>query len=118
MRWRGYRPDNPAAGLKAPKDRTDPAEESKALTPGAARRLLASLPGDTDRAKRDRALVLAFVLHGPRVAELAGLRLADVDLVAGTVQVMGKGDKRRAISHVHNSRGARGLAEGVAGVRS
>jgi len=46
---------------------------------------------------RDRAMVLAMVLGGLRAAEVRGLRLADVDVGARRVRVVGKGNKERVV---------------------
>lgn len=61
---RGLRPDNPAEGLKAP---------------------------------RDRAILALLIECGPRVAELASLDVADVDLERGEIRVTGKGNKTRTL---------------------
>ena len=44
---------------------------------------------------RDRALVATLIFTGLRVSEISTLRLADVDLEAGTPRVVGKGDRER-----------------------
>jgi site-specific recombinase XerD len=44
---------------------------------------------------RDRALVETAYAAGLRISELAGLRIADVDLPRGEVRVLGKGRKQR-----------------------
>ena len=44
---------------------------------------------------RDRALVETAYAAGLRISELAGLRLADIDLARGEVRVLGKGRKQR-----------------------
>lgn len=46
---------------------------------------------------RDRALLLCYLFTGLRLAELATLRLADVDLEHGRMKVLGKGDKERFV---------------------
>ena len=53
-------------------------------------------PGeDTWGAARDRAILEVFYAGGLRLAELARLRLKDLDLDAGVVRVWGKGAKER-----------------------
>ena len=106
--WRGLRADNPAAGLKAPRNRTSREERIKFLPAGYIARLLATVPGDDPQALRDRALLILFALHGPRVAELADLDIADVDLTGepATARVTGKGDKARTLYLVPTARAA------------
>ena len=107
-RWRGLRQDNPAAGLKAPRDKTAAAERIKFLPPDGVGRLLAACPDDA-RGKRDRALLALFGLQGPRVAELAALDLVDVDLAAtpATVRIEhGKGGKARTLYLAQTDRDA------------
>ena len=97
--WRGLRADNPAAGLRAKKDRT--AEEEKIHYLKQAdymTRLLSVVDGDDVRAVRDRAILALFSLQGLRVAEAAALDVSDVDLVANEVRIRsGKGGKKRTL---------------------
>jgi site-specific recombinase XerC len=96
--WRGLRPDNPAAGLKAPKDKTAAEEQVKFLPPDYLTRLLAAYLRSPMGA-RDRAVAL-FCLHGPRVTKLVELDLDDMDLVRDppTVRIRhGKGGKERTL---------------------
>ena len=53
--------------------------------------------GDSPQATRDRAILALMGVHGLRVAEVAGLQVSDVDLSAGLVKVVGKGQKARTI---------------------
>lgn len=46
---------------------------------------------------RDRAIVLLLLDTGLRLAEAAGLRVGDVDLVEGRATVMGKGARQRSV---------------------
>jgi site-specific recombinase XerD len=97
LRWRGLRADNPAAGVKAPRDRTVQDERVKYLPLDGLKRLLAAPQRDSPQAKRDRAILSLMGMHGLRVAEVAGLQLGDVDLCAGAIKVLGKGRKVRTI---------------------
>ena len=95
--WRGLRGDNPAAGLKAPKDKTARSERVKYLPLDGLRRLLDAPEGDGPTARRDRAILALMGKHGLRVAEVAGLDVGDVGLEADTVHVLGKGSKQRTV---------------------
>lgn len=57
--------------------------------------LLESPPANTPAGLRDRAILEVFYSSGLRVAELAGLNVADWDDEAGILRVMGKGRKER-----------------------
>jgi site-specific recombinase XerD len=100
MQWRNLRSDNPAHGLKAPKDGTDKAEKVKFLPLPGLQRLLLLPQAATPTGARDRAAMLLMGMHGLRVAEVAGLDLGDLDLTgeAGRVVIRhGKGDKLRTV---------------------
>jgi integrase/recombinase XerD len=61
-------------------------------------RLLAALAQDHTLAGiRDYALHAMLILTGLRCSEIANLRLTSVDLEAGELRVIGKGDKERAV---------------------
>ena len=81
--WRGLRQDNPAAGLRAPKDRTERAERIKFLPLEGLRRLLEAPTGDDPAAHRDRAILTLMGRHGLRVSEVAGLTVGSADLTRG-----------------------------------
>jgi integrase/recombinase XerC len=46
---------------------------------------------------RDRALIEVFYSTGCRLAEVAGMRLADIDFGSRTIRVLGKGNKERIV---------------------
>ncbi len=84
---------NPFKGIRAPRTaRLLP----KALSPDEAARLLA-FESDEPAAVRDRAMFELFYSSGLRLSELTGLRVVDVNHEEGTVQVLGKGSKRRIV---------------------
>jgi site-specific recombinase XerD len=60
--------------------------------------LRTSVAGRSDVARRrDAAIMEVFYASGMRRAELAGVRLADVDLAERTIRVTGKGNKERTV---------------------
>lgn len=96
--WRGLRADNPAEGLRAPRQATDAADRVKYLPLEGFRRMLAAPDPGTRKGKRDRAILALMGLHGLRVAEVAGLTYDDYR--AGSpawVTVRGKGNKTRQV---------------------
>ena len=101
---RGYRADNPAEGLGTPREKTDRAEQVKWLPLAAVARLLEAPDARTVKGKRDRAILALMALHGLRVMEVQRLSVGDVDLEAMTVDVLGKGNKRRQVLLVDKSK--------------
>jgi integrase/recombinase XerD len=88
--------DDPAAELDSPKVKK---RLPQTLSQEDVDRLLAipAQQGDTPKALRDRALLEVLYATGMRVSELAQLTLDDVDLNAGTVRCVGKGNKERVM---------------------
>jgi integrase/recombinase XerD len=88
--------ENPAEELDSPKVKK---QLPTTLTPDEVERLLA-LPAQSNgspKALRDTALLEVLYATGMRVSEVAGLTLDDVDLGAGTVRCIGKGNKERVM---------------------
>jgi integrase/recombinase XerC len=56
-----------------------------------------AMPTDDVRSLRDRAILELLYSSGLRLSEIHGLDVADVDLGAGTVRVLGKGRKERIV---------------------
>lgn len=104
---RGMLPENPAAGLKAPKDKTERSERVKYLTLVALQRVL-QLPNlRTEKGIRDRCILALMAMHGLRVAEVAALDLECYEPEGGetgTLRVVGKGNKQRTVHLVLESR--------------
>ncbi|HEV8670934.1 MAG TPA: tyrosine-type recombinase/integrase [Candidatus Limnocylindria bacterium] len=73
-----------------------PEESPAVLTEDALRQLLKACEGSAFLERRDTAIVRLFLDSGVRLAELAGLRTADLDLANGVAVVMGKGRRPRA----------------------
>ena len=84
--------DNPALGLKAPRDEKRmghvPSEEDMG-------KLLARPDVSTAMGIRDRAILEVAYSTGIRLGELTGLRLSSVDLKNKTLRVFGKGRRER-----------------------
>lgn len=92
----GVLENDPAAAIPGPsvaKKRPAP------LKVGEVVKLLGtSLAGRTEAARlRDTAIMELFYASGMRRAEVAGVRLADVDLAERTIRVTGKGNKERVV---------------------
>jgi integrase/recombinase XerC len=99
-RWLGLRgevPQNPAAGVRAPKS---PKALPRALSPDEANALLAPA-GDSPPdvlALRDQAIFELFYSSGLRLAELDGLDIDCLaDVAAGEIRVLGKRGKTRIV---------------------
>lgn len=87
---------DPAAAIPGPsvaKKRPAPLKVAEVM-----KLLRTSLAGRTDSARlRDTAIMELFYASGMRRAEVAGVRLADVDLAERTIRVVGKGSKERVV---------------------
>jgi len=92
----GVLESDPAAAIPGPsvaKKRPAPLKVAEVM-----KLLRTSLAGRTDSARlRDTAILELFYASGMRRAEVAGVRLADVDLAERTIRVVGKGSKERAV---------------------
>lgn len=87
-------PGNPVDGIRPPRSaRKLPA----AMTSDDACGFLDNMPDDEPLACRDKAMFELAYSSGLRVAELAGLQLADLDLANGMAAVLGKGGKTRVV---------------------
>lgn len=84
---------NPATEIQAPKA---PKRLPKTLDADQMARLL-DFRGDGTLDTRDRAIMELFYSSGLRLAELASLKLTDLDLKDQTVRVTGKGNKARIV---------------------
>lgn len=67
------------------------------LGPAAVDLLLGTPSGETPIGRRDRAALETLYATGCRASEVVGLRISDVDLRAGSVRCVGKGDKERVV---------------------
>ncbi|MGH7736990.1 MAG: tyrosine recombinase XerC [Candidatus Tyrphobacter sp.] len=96
LKWSGERSDNPAAEVPGPRL---PGRNPEHLQVSEVERLLAtSVAGRTDFQRlRDRAILEVLYATGIRRAEVASIRIHDVDLASRTIEVTGKGNKRRTV---------------------
>lgn len=62
--------------------------------------LMDSLKGTRFADRRDRAIVSLLIDTGVRLAEIAGLQVADVDMEQQQITVLGKGRKRRPVGFI------------------
>ncbi len=92
----GVLENDPAAAIPGPsvaKRRPAPLKVDEVV-----KLLRTSLAGKNDATRlRDVAIMELFYASGMRRAEVAGVRLADVDLVERTIRVTGKGNKERTV---------------------
>ena len=96
LQLQGYRPDNPAARLRALRTNRD-YSPTAGLSPEQAKALLLAPAGDGLPARRDRALLALLLRNGLRAAEVVGLRLGDLGEDQGfrVATIRGKGGKLR-----------------------
>jgi integrase/recombinase XerD len=86
--------EDPAANIESPKIyRTLP----HFLSIGEVDRLLAQPDVSTPVGQRDKAMIELMYSTGLRVSELCGVRLSDVEMNAGSLRCVGKGDKERIV---------------------
>lgn len=100
QRW-GVRPDNPAAGVKTPRDKEAGMHTvlRKALSPEQARHLLSVLPSTwAPQDIRDATVVRLMLFQGLRAGEVAALASTALDYQSfSALRVHGKGDKPRTV---------------------
>jgi integrase/recombinase XerD len=83
-----------------------PAGIPKALTEAEVESLLGAVTGVDPSEQRDRAILETLYAAGLRISELVGLNRVDLDLEAGLVRVLGKGDKERIVPIGRRARAA------------
>jgi integrase/recombinase XerC len=89
---------NPARTVRAPKrERTLPAYLTREQTDRLFATLEAHAMDGGFHALRDHAIVELFYSCGLRLSELQGMNVADADLIADRVRVLGKGRKERIV---------------------
>jgi integrase/recombinase XerD len=95
LRDEGIVKNDPTLTLESPKVKK---HLPKAISEDDVERLLAEpTKSDSPKALRDSALLEVLYATGMRVTELVSLNVTDVDLEAGTVYCIGKGDRERVV---------------------
>ncbi|HLO25363.1 MAG TPA: site-specific tyrosine recombinase XerD [Geobacteraceae bacterium] len=89
-----YSDANPTAIIESPRSLS---KLPSILSAREVESLLAAPAGDSTAAVRDRAMLDLLYATGLRVSELVALRVRDVNLDAGYLMTMGKGDKERLV---------------------
>ncbi len=85
---------DPAADVEVPRP---PRGVPKALSEPEIERLLSVVVGSTPLDRRDQMMLEVLYGAGLRISELCSLSLADLDLDAALMRVIGKGDKERIV---------------------
>ncbi|ABQ26562.1 site-specific tyrosine recombinase XerD [Geotalea uraniireducens] len=107
-----YSVSNPTAIIETPKTVNRLPE---VLSGREVESLLATAKGDGTFEVRDRAMLEVLYATGLRVSELVSLKLRDVNIDAGYLLTMGKGEKERLVPMGESARTA--IGEYLAGIR-
>jgi site-specific recombinase XerD len=91
---RGDIPSSPMRHMRSPKV---PEVPVPVVDDETLRRLLDACGGEYFEERRDAALLRLMIETGARLSEVAGLKLADVDISGSSVRVMGKGSRHRIV---------------------
>lgn len=105
--WHGLRSDNPAAGVRAPRDHTSARDRilERYLSPHEVQQLL-NAPDWSPTGIRDRAIMALMYYHGLRVSEVAALTLDSITPGEHPrLQIRhGKGSRDRGIVMIRTTR--------------
>lgn len=93
--------ESPLAKVKPPRV---PEKLVPVIGEGDLKKLLKAVAGADFESRRDRAIIGLFIDTGLRIAEMAGIRLDDLDLEEREVEVLGKGRRSRLIRFVKETR--------------
>jgi len=96
-KWRvreGLADDDPMAGMPVPEWYEPPVPVLEDDVLGA---LVKNCAGRDFRSRRDEAIVRLLADCGPRIAELCGIKLDEVDFVGKVIPIMGKGQRPRML---------------------
>ncbi len=94
---KGLIKENPAVGIKPPREKVDPAEQITYLESEELKQLLEVIPRDGSlKSKRDRALLAIMALQGPRTVEMHRANFGDLQRKGSSwgLRVEGKGSIR------------------------
>jgi site-specific recombinase XerC len=97
FRWlleEGEIASNPMERMRSPRVPEDP---PSVLSDAELRELLKACGGSDFTARRDTAIVRTFIDTGARLAEVANLRMENIDLDDMTLTVLGKGERVRVL---------------------
>lgn len=89
-----YRSPFHSSQLKPPKVES---RMTDVLSVDDMRAILTEAGGKTFEGRRDEALILVFFKTGARRAEVANMKVDDVDMATGIFRVVGKGDRERQL---------------------
>ena len=78
--WCGVRKDNPAAGVKPPREKSSPEERVRFVEVRMLERLFEAVPGDTLAGLRDMSMLALMALHGLRGVEVHRADVQDLEL--------------------------------------
>ncbi len=90
----GLASGDPTADVSGPRV---PPGLPKALSEEEVKRLISAVTGEGPFPKRDLAMLEVLYGAGVRISELVGLSMGDLDLSAGLMKVLGKGNKERLV---------------------
>lgn len=90
----GTRADDPTACLTPP---LTPRRLPKLISEAQVEALLAAPDRDTPQGARDACMLEVLYATGLRVSELVGLKLHEISITDGLVQIIGKGNKERLV---------------------
>ena len=113
--WAGIRLDNPATGIKPPRERR--ADDAGGfLSEGDLRVLLHETPGDDLPGKRDRAILGLMAIHGLRTVEVHRANVGDLERTgdAPVLRVRGKTRERTVYLRADTERAVRHYVAGRA----
>ena len=101
MQRMGKRTDNPADGIRSPKDKESSCSKvlDKALSQQEATIFLKSLPFSySPIIARDKAIIYLMIFHGLRAGEIANIEINHLDADSfSVIHIKGKGEKFRTI---------------------
>lgn len=93
-----YLDNNPSKHLRRVRHKdTNEVSKARALTDSEVMQILGSTNINTLKDHSERVMLLCLFNLGLRIHEVLKLQIKDIDLVAGRIQIMGKGSKLRTL---------------------